>query len=195
MKDLIAFAEKRDIAYSSVCAAADYNAEYIGECARRLNERVKYHIGQDRNFHTVKDTMECWHDPVSKDSNFKIIAKGFGNNNYKRDISKALMIKRFKPSLIIQEKSVKLQLFNWYYLQRLLSCSFYHSVPVGNGGLYMLKQICSFLASCLFWVCMIFSYYKALGGFICSMFKISTIFIIELLLLVRFVNFKYAFIH
>ena len=39
MKDLTAFEEKHDIAYSSVCAAADYNADYIGECARRLNER------------------------------------------------------------------------------------------------------------------------------------------------------------
>ena len=45
---------------------------------------------------------------VSKD-NFKIIANGFGN---KRKISDALMIKRFKQSLNIQEKSFKLQSFN-----------------------------------------------------------------------------------
>ena len=59
----------------------------------------------------VKHTIECKHELVSKD-NFKIIANGFGNNTHKRKINQALMIKRFKPSLNIQEKSFKLQLFN-----------------------------------------------------------------------------------
>ena len=59
----------------------------------------------------VKHTTECGHGPVFKD-NFKIITNGFGSNTYKKEISEALMIKHFKPSLNIQEKLFKLQLFN-----------------------------------------------------------------------------------
>ena len=59
----------------------------------------------------VKHMKGCGHEPVSKDD-FKIISNGFRNNTYKRKISEALMIKRFKSSLNIQEKSLKLQIFN-----------------------------------------------------------------------------------
>ena len=70
------FKDNHDVVYRSVCAIADCNADYIGECARRLNERVKDHNGRDRNSYMVKLTIECGHEPVSKD-NFKIIANGF----------------------------------------------------------------------------------------------------------------------
>ena len=73
------FNVKHDAVYRSVYATADSNANYIVECARRLNERVKDHNGQDRKSHMVKHTIDCGHEPVSKD-NFKIIANGFGNN-------------------------------------------------------------------------------------------------------------------
>ena len=46
-KDVTAFEENHDVVYRSDCATADCNADYIGECARRLNERVKDH--NDRN--------------------------------------------------------------------------------------------------------------------------------------------------
>ena len=110
-KDVTALEDKHDVAYRSVCATGNCNANYIAECARRLNERVKDHNGRDRNSYMVKHTIECGHEPVSKD-NFKIIANGFVNKTYKRKINEALMIKRFKPFLNIQKKSFKLQLFN-----------------------------------------------------------------------------------
>ena len=42
-KDITAFEEKHDVVNRSVCATADCNADYIGECARCLNECVKDH--------------------------------------------------------------------------------------------------------------------------------------------------------
>ena len=72
---------------------------------------LKDHNGRDQNSHMVKHTIECGHETVSKD-NFKIIANRFENNTYKRKISDALMIKRFKPSLNIHNKSFKRQSFN-----------------------------------------------------------------------------------
>ena len=117
LKDVTAFDEKHDAVYCSVCATANCNADYIGVCARRLNliERVKNHIGRDRNSHMVKQTTECGDEPVPK-GNFQIIANGFGNNANTKKKSEVLMTKRFKPSLNIKEKSAKLQSFNWSYL-------------------------------------------------------------------------------
>lgn len=103
--------ETHDVVCHSNCATTDCNAKYTGECVRRLNKHDKDHNGWDRNSQIVKQKIEQGHEPVS-DDNFKIIANSFGNNINKRKISEVLMVKRFKGSLSIQEKSVKLQLFN-----------------------------------------------------------------------------------
>ena len=46
-KDVTAFEENHDVVYRSDCATVDCNADYIGEYARRLNEHVKDHNGQN----------------------------------------------------------------------------------------------------------------------------------------------------
>ena len=93
------------VVYRSVCATADCNPDYIGEFTRRLNDCIKYHSGWDRNSHMVKNMIECGHEPVSKD-NFKHLQTFFGITQIK--ICEALMIRCFKPSLNIHEKSAKL---------------------------------------------------------------------------------------
>ena len=62
--------------------------------------------GRDRNSHLFKHSVESGHDPLLK-NDFRIIGKGYRNNTHE-----ALFIKKTKPSLTIQKKSVKLELFD-----------------------------------------------------------------------------------
>ena len=66
---------------------------------------------RDRKSHLFKHSVKSRHDPVLK-NDFRIIGKGYGNNTSKRKTAEALFIKKMKTSLNIQEKSVKLELFN-----------------------------------------------------------------------------------
>ena len=72
---------------------------------------MKNHNGQDRNSNLSKDSIESRYDPVLK-NDFRIIAKGYSNNTRRRKIADVLVIKKMKPSLNIQENSLKLELFN-----------------------------------------------------------------------------------
>ena len=96
--------------YHSVWNNDNCNEDYIGENARRLKERVKNHNGHDKRSHLVKHSIESGHDPVCH-GNFRILDKGY-NNTVKSKVAEALLIKKHKPSLNVQEKSVKLELFN-----------------------------------------------------------------------------------
>ena len=51
IKDPTPFEEQHDIVYHSFCSAENCNENYIGESARRLDERKKDHNGRDRNSH------------------------------------------------------------------------------------------------------------------------------------------------
>ena len=77
---------------------------YVDECARRLYERVKHHNGRDHSSHLVKNAEET--------GNFEIIESGYRNNPCHRKIAEALLVKKPKPILNIQEKSVPLKCFN-----------------------------------------------------------------------------------
>ena len=72
---------------------------------------MKDHNGRDRDSHLFKNSVESKRDPVQK-NDFRIIGKGYRNNTSRRKIAEALFIKKMKPSLNIQDKSVKLELFN-----------------------------------------------------------------------------------
>ena len=111
IKDPTPFEEQHDIVYHSFCSAENCNENYIGESARWLDERMKDHNGRDRNSHLFKHSVESRHDPVLK-NDFRIIGKGYRNNTSRRKIAEGLFMKKMKPSLNIQEKSVKLELFN-----------------------------------------------------------------------------------
>ena len=71
---------------------------------------MKDHNRRDKSSHLVKHSIESGHDPECH-GNFRILDKGY-NNTFKRKVAEALLIKKHKPSLNVQEKSVKLELFN-----------------------------------------------------------------------------------
>ena len=102
IKDPTPFEEQHDIAYHSICSAENCNENYIGESARRLDERMKDHNGRDRDSHLFKHSVESRHDPVLKNDS-RIIGKGYRNNTNRRKIAEALFIKKIKPSLNIHE--------------------------------------------------------------------------------------------
>ena len=110
IKDSTPFEEQHDLIYHSICNNENCNDDYIGEIARRLKERVKDHNGRDKSSHLVKHSIESGHDPVCNE-NFRILDRGY-SNTFKRKVAEALLIKKHKPTLNVQEKSVKLELFN-----------------------------------------------------------------------------------
>ena len=102
--------QQHDLIYHTVCNNDNCNDDYIGEIAQCLKERVKDHNGHDNSSHLIKHCTESGHNPVFH-GNFRILDKGY-NNTFKRKVAEALLIKKHKPSLNVQEKSVKLELFN-----------------------------------------------------------------------------------
>ena len=110
IKDPTPFEEQHDLIYHSVCNNDNCNDDYIGEIARRLKEKGKDHNGCDESSHLVKHSIESGHDLVCQ-GNFRILAKGY-NNTFKTKVPEALLIKKHKPSLNVQKKSVILELFN-----------------------------------------------------------------------------------
>ena len=113
VKDPVPFTEKHDAIYRSVCATESCIDSYAGECTRRLYERVKDHNGCDYSSYLVKHAGETGHLPEDT-ANFEVIGCGYWNNARSRKVAKALLVKKLKPTLNIQEKSVLLKLFNYF---------------------------------------------------------------------------------
>ena len=111
VKDPVPFMEKHDIIYRSVCATERCNEDYVGECARRLYEHAKHHNSCDHSSHLVKHAVETSHLSVDT-ANFEVIGTRYRNNAGWRKIAEALLVKKLKPTLNIQEKSVPLKIFN-----------------------------------------------------------------------------------
>ena len=111
VKDPVPFTEKHNVNYRSVCVTESCNEDYVGECARRLYEHVKDHNGHDHWSQLVKHAGEIGHLPVDT-ANFEVTESGYRNNPRRRKIAEALLVKKLKPTLNIQEKSVPLKLFN-----------------------------------------------------------------------------------
>ena len=82
----------------------------MGESARRMTVRIKYHDGRDHTSQVSNHNIERSHKNVST-IDFKIIDKNFHNNKRKRKIAEALWIKDLRPTLNTQEKSIQLKLF------------------------------------------------------------------------------------
>ena len=111
VKDPVPFTEEHDVIYRSVCATEKCNEDYIGECARRLYERVNDNNGRDYSSHLLKNAVETGHLQVDT-AKVEVIGSGYRNNARRRKIVEALLVKKLKPTLNIQEKSVPLKLFN-----------------------------------------------------------------------------------
>ena len=105
VKDPVPFTKKHDVICRSVCATERCNEDYVGECTRRLYERVKDHNGRDHSSHLVKHAVETGHLPLDT-ANFEVIGSRYCNNAHSRKIAEALLVKKRKPTLNIQEKLV-----------------------------------------------------------------------------------------
>ena len=103
--------EQHDIVYHFFYSAENCNENYFSESAPRLDERMKYQNGRDRSSHLFKHSVESRHDTVLK-NDFRIIGKSYRNNTCRRKIAEVLFIKKKMKPLNIQEKSMKLELFN-----------------------------------------------------------------------------------
>ena len=71
-KDQTIFEHKHDVLYYGKCPTENCVDYYIGETARRVNERTLYHTGRDANSHLLKHSIESGHKP-SKAADYTII--------------------------------------------------------------------------------------------------------------------------
>ena len=90
-------AHQHTVIYKASCPEPTCNASYIGETARRLDQRVKEYGGKDNNSYIFRHSVDAGLAMVES-NNFKIIATG-SKHTYTRKIAEALNIKRDKPSL------------------------------------------------------------------------------------------------
>ena len=111
VKDPVPSSKKYDVLYRSVCATESCNEDYVGGCARRLYDREKDHNGRDHLSHLVKHARKTGHLPVDM-ANFEVIGGGYCNNAHHKKISEALIVKKLKLTLNIQEKWIPLKLYN-----------------------------------------------------------------------------------
>ena len=105
------FEHKHDVTYHGKCPAENCVGYYIGETARRINERILDHTGRDTNSHLLKHSLESGHKPLEA-IDYKIIGTRYRKNTMKNKLSEALFIKELKPTPNKQEKSLPLKLFN-----------------------------------------------------------------------------------
>ena len=78
------------------CSEKTCSENYLGETARRINERVLEQVCKDKKSHMLRHTIQAGHPSVSLNE-LKILGKGFSNNRMKRKISETLLIKRYWP--------------------------------------------------------------------------------------------------
>ena len=55
------------------------------------------------------------HEAVNTEK-FKILSMKYNKNTYRKRISEALFVKQYHPFLNVQDNSVPLRLFDWFYL-------------------------------------------------------------------------------
>ena len=92
----------KDVIYFGKCPEENCVDNYLGECARRISERIIDHGGRDQKSHLLKQAVVNNHQNSSY-VDFKIIKSGFRNNTFKRRVAEALLIKELRPTLNVQE--------------------------------------------------------------------------------------------
>ena len=113
-KDQTIFEHTEEVIYHGKCPAENFVDDYIGETARRFNERILEHTGRDINSHLLEHSIKSGHKLLEAVKN-KITDTGNRNNTMKRKLSEALFIEELKPTLNKQERSLPLKLFNIIY--------------------------------------------------------------------------------
>ena len=94
---------KHDLVYYSKYPEPTCHEDYLGETGRRIIERSADHCGKDKQSHLLRHALNNNHKTVDL-KDFKIIDSSYRNIRFKRNISKALYIKQYKPSLNTQEQ-------------------------------------------------------------------------------------------
>ena len=105
IKDQTKLEHNNDLTYLVQCPEKTCSENYLVETARRINERLLEHAGKDTKSHKLRYTLQSGHPSVSLNE-FKILRKGLNNNRVERKISKALLIKRYQPTLNTKENSI-----------------------------------------------------------------------------------------
>ena len=83
---------KHDVIYHGKCPAESCVDDYIGETARRVNEKIVDHTSRDTNSYLLKHSIETGHKPF-KANNYKKIGTGYRKNTMKRKLPEALFNK------------------------------------------------------------------------------------------------------
>ena len=88
-----------DLIYHGICPDKDCGDNYVGETARRFNERAIDHTGRDTYSHLYTHSLEKGHKSLEL-RNYKIIGNGYGKSTFRRKIAEVLLIKELRPTLI-----------------------------------------------------------------------------------------------
>ena len=80
IKDNTLKAHKHNVIYKASCPESTCNASYIGETARRLDQRVKEHGGKDNNSCIFRHSVDAGH--VMVNSSCKDLAQGSITTTY-----------------------------------------------------------------------------------------------------------------
>ena len=111
VKDQNKFEHQQDVVYYADCPNEKCRENCIGASGRRISERIKDHNSRDLKSHILRHSLESGNVNVSYED-FKIIAKNFNSNHWKRKIAESLLIKEKRSTLNTYFKSVPLKLFN-----------------------------------------------------------------------------------
>jgi hypothetical protein len=109
VKDATKYEHQHDLVYIANCPEPTCNASCIGETGRRNAVRIAEHQSKDKWAHISRHSIETGHSRVSA-RDFTIFVKNCKGNVYRRKLTEALCIKKFKPGLSIQIASVPLKL-------------------------------------------------------------------------------------
>ena len=99
-----------NVVYHAECPNKKCKSEYTGETKCRMKKRAIQHNSKDEKSHILIHSKRTKHKRVWMD-NFKILGQGY-TSDYKRKISEALFIKKYKPNLNMQKEALKLSLYN-----------------------------------------------------------------------------------
>ena len=110
IKEQTKFVPQHNSVYLGNCPEPNCNDNYHIETARIVSQQVFNHRGRDK-FQLFKHANEQEHENVER-QDLKIIGKGFRNCSLKCKVSDSLFCRELKPSLNLQEKSIKLKLFH-----------------------------------------------------------------------------------
>ena len=109
-KDKPRLQHKHNVIYKATCPDDQCSATYIGETARRIEERIQDHGTRDKKSTIYKHSETTHHEHVNE-SNFQILAEHYAWEQ-KRKIAEAVLIKEHNPDLNEQGQSVPLKLLN-----------------------------------------------------------------------------------